>query len=137
MSVVHSGSCHCGAVKWSCEAPAEIEAISCNCSICVKKQNHHFIVAKGNFKLLQGEDNLTTYTFNKGIAQHKFCRICGVQSFYIPRSNPDSVGQDSYAMDELYWMAGLFAHIYYNVRVCSSDRLTEGERFVRRYRYWY
>lgn len=42
---------------------------------------------------LQGEDKLTTYRFNTGAAKHRFCSICGVQSFYHPRSNPDAVGE--------------------------------------------
>lgn len=51
----------------------------------------HLIVPKSRFKLLQGENNLTTYTFDTGEAKHKFCNICGIKSFYIPRSNPDGV----------------------------------------------
>lgn len=39
-----------------------------------------------------GEDALTTYTFNTHVAKHTFCKICGVQSFYSPRSNPDGYG---------------------------------------------
>jgi len=39
--------------------------------------------------LLSGEDVLTTYTFNTGIAKHTFCRICGIHPFYRPRSHPD------------------------------------------------
>uniref|UniRef100_A0A914QUC0 CENP-V/GFA domain-containing protein n=1 Tax=Panagrolaimus davidi TaxID=227884 RepID=A0A914QUC0_9BILA len=95
----HKGSCHCGAIEWECIGPSEIEAITCNCSICNKKQNHHFIVSSKNFKLLKGEENLTTYTFNTGNAKHKFCKICGVQSFYIPRSNPDSVAIMPHCID--------------------------------------
>ena len=55
------------------------------------KRNDHFIVPRAAFELLAGEDALTTYTFGTGRAQHKFCRVCGVQAFYIPRSNPDGV----------------------------------------------
>merc|ERR1712080_277638 len=40
----------------------------------------------------KGEESLTTYTFNTGAAKHMFCSVCGVQSFYIPRSNQDGVG---------------------------------------------
>ncbi|KAK9838350.1 hypothetical protein WJX81_006597 [Elliptochloris bilobata] len=32
---------------------------------------------------------LTEYRFGTKQAKHLFCRTCGVQSFYIPRSNPD------------------------------------------------
>ena len=49
----------------------------------------HLIVPKSAFRLLQGKDSLTTYTFNSGVAQHYFCRVCGIKPFYIPRSNPD------------------------------------------------
>lgn len=49
----------------------------------------HLIVPKERFRLLCGADLLTTYTFNTGTAKHLFCRICGIQSFYVPRSHPD------------------------------------------------
>jgi hypothetical protein len=87
--MIYDGSCHCGAVRFEVEAPEKVTAQNCNCSICSKSGFLHLIVPKSKFKLLSGEDNLTTYTFNTGVAQHKFCKVCGVKSFYIPRSNPD------------------------------------------------
>ncbi|KAI1701731.1 glutathione-dependent formaldehyde-activating enzyme domain-containing protein [Ditylenchus destructor] len=90
--VTHKGSCHCGAVQWECLAPTEIVAEVCNCTICTKKHNIHFIVAKEKFTLIKGKDNLTEYTFNTGIAKHTFCKTCGVQGFYTPRSNPKCIG---------------------------------------------
>lgn len=36
---------------------------------------------------------MTTYTFNTHMAKHTFCKTCGVQSFYTPRSNPDGFGE--------------------------------------------
>lgn len=83
------GSCHCGAVQFEVEAPKDIQVDECNCSICSKAGFLHLIVPQSKFNLLQGQDALTTYRFNTGIAQHTFCRICGVKPFYIPRSNPD------------------------------------------------
>ena len=32
----HSGGCHCGRVRFEVDAPADIEATDCNCSICHK-----------------------------------------------------------------------------------------------------
>lgn len=61
----------------------------CNCSICSKSGYLHLIVPKSKFKLVTGEDYLTTYTFDTCEAKHTFCKICGIKSFYIPRSNPD------------------------------------------------
>jgi hypothetical protein len=51
----------------------------------------HLIVPAAQFQLLRGEKFLTEYTFNTGAAKHRFCKVCGVKSFYIPRSNPDGV----------------------------------------------
>ncbi len=87
--VRHVGGCHCGRVRFEIEAPDEIEAVECNCSICSKAGFLHLIVPKSRFKLIQGSENLSTYTFNTRIAKHLFCNVCGVKSFYIPRSNPD------------------------------------------------
>lgn len=81
-------------------APAVLSVLDCNCSICVKKQNKHFIVPEANFSLLQGKDNLSCYTFNTHAAKHLFCKTCGVQSFYRPRSNPDGYGVMPHCLDE-------------------------------------
>jgi hypothetical protein len=89
--VIHSGGCHCGRVRFEVEAPAEIEAKLCNCSICSMTAYLHLIVPRDRFTLLAGEEDLTTYTFNTGVAQHRFCRACGIKSFYVPRSNPDGI----------------------------------------------
>ena len=83
------GSCHCGAVKYEIEAPKELVCQDCNCSICSKSGYLHYIVPKSRFLLLQGDDKLQTYTFDSAEAKHKFCKVCGIKSFYIPRSNPD------------------------------------------------
>jgi hypothetical protein len=49
----------------------------------------HLTVPKSAVQQVRGGDELTTYTFNTGVAQHYFCRHCGVRPFYVPRSNPD------------------------------------------------
>ena len=60
-------------------------------SICSLKGNPYVIVPEQNFRLLQGEDSLTEYRFETKKAKHLFCKVCGVQSFYRPRSNPEGV----------------------------------------------
>jgi hypothetical protein len=60
----------------------------------------HLIVPATQFKLLSGGDSLTTYTFNTGVAKHLFCSICGVKSFYIPRSHPDGISVNARCIDE-------------------------------------
>ncbi|XP_036352023.2 centromere protein V [Ochotona princeps] len=98
--VKHTGGCHCGAVRFEVWASADLHIFDCNCSICKKKQNRHFIVPASRFKLLKGADSLTTYTFNTHKAQHTFCKKCGVQSFYTPRSNPGGFGIAPHCLDE-------------------------------------
>ena len=83
------GSCHCGAVAFEILASDEVELVECNCSICSRTGYLHLIVAKDRFRLLQGEHKLTSYRFNTGSAEHLFCSICGIKSFYVPRSHPD------------------------------------------------
>lgn len=95
----HVGGCHCGRVRFEVEAPAEIEALECNCSICSKTGFLHLIVPKSRLRLLQGSEELTTYTFNTGVAKHLFCKVCGVKSFYIPRSNPDGYSVNVRCLD--------------------------------------
>jgi hypothetical protein len=87
----HLGGCHCGKVKFEVDAPAELDVHLCNCSICSMTAYLHLIVPANRFRLLQGDEDLATYTFNTGVAQHRFCTHCGIKSFYIPRSNPDGV----------------------------------------------
>jgi hypothetical protein len=95
----YAGGCHCGSVRFEVDAPASIEVAECNCSICAKVGYLHLIVAADRFRLLAGRDDLTTYTFNTGVARHYFCKHCGVKSFYIPRSHPDGVSVNARCLD--------------------------------------
>ena len=87
--ITHTGGCHCGRVRFEISAPAEISVSECNCSICSRTGYLHLVVPGERFKLLSGREFLTTYTFNTGVAKHLFCSVCGVKSFYVPRSHPD------------------------------------------------
>jgi len=98
--MIHRGGCHCGAVRFEVEAPERFTALDCNCTLCSMTGFLHLIVPKSKFRLLQGEDQLTTYRFNTGVAQHKFCRTCGIKSLYVPRSNPDGIDVNVRCLDE-------------------------------------
>ena len=95
----HTGGCHCGRVQFEVEAPADIKADECNCSICRMSVYRHLIVPQDDFRLLEGQDELETYTFNTGVAQHYFCRHCGIKSFYVPRSHPDGISVNVNCLD--------------------------------------
>ncbi len=94
------GGCHCGAVRFEVLAPDAIEAEECTCSICRMTGYLHLQVEKERFRLLQGGDALTTYSFNTGTATHLFCSICGIKSFYVPRSKPDGYSVNVRCLDD-------------------------------------
>jgi hypothetical protein len=98
--VTHRGGCHCGRVRFEVVAPAKIAVSDCNCSICSKTGYLHLIVPAERFKLLSGADALCTYTWNTGTAKHHFCSVCGVKSFYVPRSHPDGFSVNARCLDE-------------------------------------
>ena len=98
-NVTHKGGCHCGAVRFEVRAPAQVLAQHCNCSMCSKTAFEHLIVPKEDFALVSGADQLTLYTFNTGVARHLFCKVCGVKSFYVPRSNPDGISVNLRCID--------------------------------------
>jgi hypothetical protein len=87
----YEGSCHCQAVQFAVKASKHLTVWNCDCSICYMKKNWHFIVPSSYFKTLKGEDALTEYRFNTKTAKHMFCKYCGVQAYYVPRSNPDGI----------------------------------------------
>jgi hypothetical protein len=76
----YSGSCHCGKVRY--EVTTDLaNVIECNCSICARAGYLLSFVPGDKFKLLSGEDSLSSYHFNKMHVDHKFCKNCGVRSF--------------------------------------------------------
>lgn len=97
----HAGGCHCGAVRFEAALPAVVEAQSCNCSMCRMVGFVHVIVPESRFRLTAGEDAIATYSFNTGVAQHTFCKVCGVKAFYRPRSNPDGWSVNARCLDSV------------------------------------
>lgn len=97
--VTHTGGCHCGRVRFEVKAPARIRVVDCNCSMCSRFAYQHLIVPGEQFRLLSGSDSLTTYSFNTHTAKHHFCSVCGVKSFYVPRSHPDGFSVNVRCLD--------------------------------------
>jgi len=98
--VTHRGGCHCGRVRFEVVAPTSVQVTECNCSMCARTGYLHLIVTKERFKLVSGADALTTYQFNTGTARHLFCSVCGVKSFYVPRSHPDGYSVNARCLDQ-------------------------------------
>jgi hypothetical protein len=106
------GSCHCGAVKFTCDIdlappgqrspqlrPATYYSttLRCNCSFCGKVRMWKNHVPSESFQLLQGAENLTHYKFGEGSIDHTFCKTCGVYAFVI--SSHEVMGGDFYCVN--------------------------------------
>lgn len=98
--VMVQGGCHCGTVRFEADVPPHVRLLACNCSMCAKTGFLHMIVPHGDFRLLSGQDALTSYRFGTGAAEHLFCRTCGIRSFYQPRSHPESWSVDYRCLDD-------------------------------------
>ena len=98
MLETREGGCHCGRVRF--RAKVDLDRLSeCNCSICTKKGILHLPTEPADFELLKGKDAVVAYTFGTGVAQHTFCKHCGMHPFYIPRSAPHRLSVDARALD--------------------------------------
>lgn len=76
----YKGSCHCGRIAY--EVEGELKSVmACNCSICARKGSLLWFVPRSQFKLLTPESDAATYTFNKHVLKHRFCRACGIHPF--------------------------------------------------------
>lgn len=82
----YHGSCHCQAVRYEARFDLSAGTNRCNCSIC-SKARAWFLFARGDdFKLLAGEDLLSSYEWlppgrtESGLT-YRFCSRCGVRLF--------------------------------------------------------
>lgn len=76
----YTGSCHCGQIRFEVEGELS-GALACNCSICQRKGSLLWFVPRNSLSLLTPESDAATYTFNKHIIKHRFCKTCGMHPF--------------------------------------------------------
>ena len=88
---VWEGSCHCGAVQFRIEADIT-DVYRCDCSLCRMKNVPMTSVHEDQFTLVSGEDVLSEYRWNTGVARHFFCSKCGIYPFHKKRAMPDHYG---------------------------------------------
>lgn len=92
------GSCHCGAVRFSVDAPIT-ELTTCDCSLCVQRNALMAKVSEQALKLLEGAAMLTLYEWNTRRAKHYFCRRCGIYVFHRKRAAPDHYGINVFCLE--------------------------------------
>ena len=103
MNQTYSGGCQCGKVRY--EVQLDIgEVIACNCSRCARLGSLLAFAPIDQFRLLSGDDALTSYEFNQRAIRHKFCSTCGIQSFAIgrnPRTGAELAAINVRCLDEV------------------------------------
>ena len=94
------GSCHCKKVRFQIKAKNVYEDLyRCNCSLCRKKSIVMKSVSQEFFILLEGKEYLGLYKWNKNIAEHYFCKLCGVYTHHKRRRYPDQISVNFACLD--------------------------------------
>lgn len=88
MIKTYRGSCHCGAVRFEADLDLGAPSFRCNCSVCRRTRFWAAIAKDGGVRVLQGQDELTRYLFNRRKNEHYFCRQCGVRPFGVGTETP-------------------------------------------------
>ena len=94
------GGCHCGAVRFRVVLSEGLaSARRCDCSYCRMRGAVAVSARYGDVEILAGADQLATYRFNTGAAEHHFCRTCGIYTHHRRRSNPGQYGVNAACLD--------------------------------------
>lgn len=90
---MYTGGCLCNAVRFEIGGSIR-NIVYCHCSRCRKAQGSAFasngIVAASDFKITQGEANLTGYESSPGQTKY-FCKTCGSPIVSRNTARPDQV----------------------------------------------
>lgn len=93
MSETRISKCHCGTVELKITFDNGLENIRrCDCSLCSRKGYVMASVAVGKIEVTKGAENLSLYQWNTNVAEHYFCKTCGIHTHHKRRSNPNQYG---------------------------------------------
>ena len=96
----YTGSCHCGSVQFEVDADVTQSAV-CDCSICKRRGAVMLRCNKESLHITAGQEHLTLYRFNTMVAEHYFCKICGIYTFHKMRKMPDKLAINSGCLDDV------------------------------------
>jgi hypothetical protein len=86
-------ACHCGTVRFRVKLSDGLKtARRCTCSYCRMRGAVAVSANAGDISFYAGENALTLYRFNTGVAEHFFCSKCGIYTHHRRRSNPNQYG---------------------------------------------
>ena len=100
MSEIRRVSCHCGAVELVVNFPDGLtRAMRCNCSLCKRKGAIMIGVPIDRLEILKGADQLELYQWNNKVAEHYFCKVCGIYTHHRRRRDPNEFGVNAGCID--------------------------------------
>jgi hypothetical protein len=86
-------ACHCGAVRFRVKLADGFNTVRrCTCSYCRMRGAVAVSANVEGIAFDTGEEKLTVYRFNTGVAQHYFCSKCGIYTHHRRRSSPNQYG---------------------------------------------
>ncbi len=91
LSLPLRGKCHCGAVRFEVNTNIK-NSRRCNCSICSRKGFVMGTALLEELTITKGKEYLTSYKWNTKVAEHYFCKTCGIYTHHKRRSNPNQYG---------------------------------------------
>lgn len=96
---MHTGSCHCGAVRFEVNGPLP-PPDACHCVDCRKWSGHYFVSTDvpRSALTIQGAEHVTWYRSHDKV-QRGFCTTCGSSLFWDPRHH-DWIGIAMGAFDQ-------------------------------------
>ena len=99
------GKCHCGSVKFTINTKIR-DLRRCNCSMCSRKGFVMGTALIDELTITSGEKKLTSYKWNTKIAEHFFCKICGINTHHKRRSDPNQYGYNIGCIEgfEMSWI---------------------------------
>ena len=110
-------SCHCGEVQGEIQLPKEGLKTKrrCNCTLCKRKGAVMTFVKVKDLQIKSGSEQLTKYQYHTKVAEHFFCKICGIYTHHKMRSNPNMYGInaaciegiDPYKLDDIEIFDGI------------------------------
>tara|TARA_B000000460_G_C21251430_1_gene279284 strand:- start:64 stop:435 length:372 start_codon:yes stop_codon:yes gene_type:complete len=87
-------TCHCESVELEVNIPDEgfKKLMRCNCSLCKRKGTVMSPIPTTDLKIIKGQDHLKLYQYHTKVAEHYFCKNCGIYTHHKMRSNPNMFG---------------------------------------------
>jgi hypothetical protein len=81
----HSGSCHCGGVRFEADIDLAQGTIKCNCSSCVKARSWLIVVPASRYRLTAGDASQANYHWTPPgkpdpTIEFHFCKTCGIRT---------------------------------------------------------